>query len=74
MKHKHTRYLEAINNLVETDFCAEMELKLLPQSRPYTQEEAREMSSIIGQVYLISHRTHCKACDKTFLPKKKEVK
>ena len=39
-----------------------MELKQLPKSKLYTQQEAREMSEILGDVYLVAHRIHCKSC------------
>lgn len=60
-KHLHTRYLEQICKLVETDFCAEMDLKTFSEIK-FTQKEAKEMADIIGAVYMIAHRIHCKAC------------
>lgn len=62
MKSKELIWLEEIDSLVETDFAADMETKLLPKSRPYTQQEAKEMADVISSVYLIAHRIHCKSC------------
>jgi len=56
------RMVRDISELVETDFCGEMELKLMPKSSPYTQEEAAEMANLIGRVYSIAHCIHCAAC------------
>jgi len=61
--------LEDICNLVETDFAFEMELKSLPKSKPYTQEEASHMSDIIGKVYSIAHCIHCEACQVKYIIK-----
>jgi hypothetical protein len=62
MKLNYKKMIKDINNLVENDFCAEMEYKLLPKSKPYTQKEAKEMSDIISRVYLVSHCLHCESC------------
>ena len=55
-------WLERIDQMVTTDFVAEMEMKILPNSIPYTQEEAKEMASLLATVYSWSHRSHCDAC------------
>lgn len=64
MKLNHLKMLEAIDELADNDFTADMDLKSMPHSKPYTQKEARQMASIIGRVYLISHCIHCKSCAK----------
>lgn len=56
--------LEKICEIVESDFCADMELKLLPNSNQYTQEEAKDMANKLACVYLYAHRIHCEACAK----------
>jgi hypothetical protein len=67
-KHlNHYKMLSEITDLVETDFCSEMELKTLPKSREYTQEEATQMAQIIGRVYSIAHCIHCHACQTKYL-------
>ena len=53
--------LKKINNIVETDFCAEMDMLTLPDTREYTQEEAKKMAEKLGIVYLYAHQIHCKA-------------
>ena len=58
----YKKMLKEICKLVETDFCQNMECKLLPDSRKYTQKEAEEMAEILGNVYAIAHCLHCKAC------------
>ena len=59
-----------INELVETDFAADMTFKALitnnGKHRVITQKEAREMADIIGRVYLISHATHCRNCGEKY--------
>jgi hypothetical protein len=54
--------LQNICDLVETDFCADMDMLTLPDSREYTQEEAKKMAHILGVVYLYAHQIHCSAC------------
>lgn len=56
------RMLTEIDNLVEQDFVADMELQTLPNSRPYTQNEALLMSELLSSIYTISHCLHCRAC------------
>ena len=63
----YKKMLEDIDKLVETDFAFDMECKQLPNSKPYTQKEAKEMQSLLGQVYLISHCLHCTACQTKYL-------
>lgn len=54
--------LQNICNLVENDFCADMETLLLPNTREYTQEEAKEMAKLLARVYSYAHQMHCSAC------------
>ena len=54
--------LQNICDLVETDFCADMETLTLPSTREYTQEEAKEMAILLGKVYSYAHQIHCSAC------------
>lgn len=58
--------LQDIDDLVQTDFCTEMDMKLLPKSKEYTQKEAKEMANLLGKIYLISHAIHCKSCGKKY--------
>lgn len=66
-KLDHYKMLEEIAEIVETDFCSEMEMKSMPKSGKYTQEEALEMSHLLGNVYLIAHCIHCRACQGKYL-------
>jgi hypothetical protein len=59
--------LDDIRLLVENDFCFDMDLKTMPNSKEYTQDEARQMAWIIGRVYSIAHCTTCEACQKKYL-------
>ncbi len=65
----HALMLKDIDQLVSNDFCADMECKLIPKSKPYTQKEAQKMADIISSVYLVSHCIHCKACQSIYLKK-----
>lgn len=56
----HIYLLKKINDIVETDFCSEMELLILPNSREYTQEESKKMAEKLALVYLYAHQIHCK--------------
>ena len=58
----YEKMIKAIDNLVQTDFCFDINCKSLPNSKPYTQEEAKEMASLLGRIYIISHQQHCNAC------------
>lgn len=63
-KSRELIWLEKICDLVETDFANDMEFLLLPNSRPYTQKEAKELADIVSSVYRLAHRIHCKVCAK----------
>jgi hypothetical protein len=58
----HQKMLKEICALVETDFGFDMECKLSPKAKPYTQEEAQEMAATLAKIYGIAHCLHCKAC------------
>ena len=74
-KLDYKKMIQAINNIVDNDFCADMECKLIPQkSSPYSQEEAMEMSDIISKVYSISHCIYCNACNGEWQAEKGEGK
>jgi len=59
--------VEEIDELVNNDFGQDMELKQMPNSKPYTQKEAREMAQIISLVYSKSHCITCEACQRKYL-------
>ena len=60
-KEELENILNKINLIVETDFCEEMTTLVLPETRDYTQEEAKEMANMLGNIYFHSHQTHCGA-------------
>lgn len=66
----YKRMVEEIDKLVNTDFGEDMNFKanilVNGKYREITQEEAREMANIIGQVYLISHAIDCENCGKKY--------
>lgn len=62
MLFPHLEMLKDIDELVETDFAFDMECKRISRSKPYTQKEAKKMSELIGEIYLISHAIYCETC------------
>ena len=63
----YEKIIKDVNKLVQTDFVFDMECKLIPKSKEYTQEEAKEMADLLSSVYSISHCVNCKACGKKYL-------
>lgn len=66
-KLDYLKMLQDINALVESDWAFNMECNLLPNAKPFTQEEAKEMIDIIGKVYLIAHSTECASCQTKYI-------
>jgi hypothetical protein len=64
-KLNYKKMLQDICELVENDFSAEMEAKLL--GARFTQGEAADMAGLIAKVYSISHCLHCEACQHRYL-------
>jgi len=64
--------LKDINQLVDTDYMFEMELKRLPHSKPISQKDARKVIDLLGKVYLISHAIDCGACQRKYIKKVKK--
>jgi len=62
VKLDYKKMVKDIYKLVGTDFAMDMDMKCLPHSNPYTQEEANKMAGIIGQIFSISHCYYCTAC------------
>jgi hypothetical protein len=71
IKLDYKKMVNEISNLVDTDFCFDMDCRALPHAKPYTQEEADKMAGIIGQVYMISHCIYCSACQGKYIIKEK---
>ncbi len=68
--HGLMEILSDICDLVETDFAAEMEMRLMPGSKPYTQSEASEMAKDIAKIYSLAHQIYCQACRENYLIEK----
>ena len=68
-KLNYKKMVEDINRIVSTDFLFNMECKELPHATSYTQEDAGEMSDILGQVYSIAHCIRCESCQREYLIK-----
>jgi hypothetical protein len=71
MKLDYLKMLKDIDDLVETDFCFDMDGRSLPHSRPFTQEEGLKMAGLLGQIYSIAHCIDCPSCAVKYLVKKK---
>ncbi len=52
----YEKMIKAVDDLVQTDFCFDINCKSIPKSKPYTQEEAKKMASLLGGIYMISHQ------------------
>lgn len=64
---KYKLMLQDIKELVESDFCSDMECKVyLHPEKPekITQEEAKRMVDILTEIYKIAHTVSCTACRK----------
>lgn len=59
-KLNYLKMVKDIERLVASDFCLDMEM-----TDEYTQDEAKKMVKIIGQVYMKSHLWFCTACNST---------
>lgn len=67
MKLNYKKMLSEIDKLTNNDWCAEMEMRLLPRSGGYTQKEAKRMAKLLSRVYSISHCIRCEACQRKYL-------
>ena len=54
--------LSDILKLVDTNFCMEMDTRLYRKKAEFTQDEAKKMAGIIGDVYSIAHCLYCGSC------------
>jgi len=66
----YKKMIEEIDILVDTDWGEEMSLlaniTTNGKYKEISQEDARAMANVIGQVYLISHSLHCSNCCKKY--------
>jgi hypothetical protein len=63
----YLKMLKKIDDLVETDFCFDMECHQLPNAQKFSQKEAMQMSKIISSIYSIAHCIHCQSCQIKYL-------
>jgi hypothetical protein len=56
------KWLREIDDLVSTDFCADMMKIHAFDDLKFSQKDADKMADIIGSVYMYAHRIHCDAC------------
>jgi hypothetical protein len=68
-KRDTLKMVKEIDRLVDNDWFGDIESRALPNSKPFTQQEAEEMLHVIGQVYLISHAIHCDHCGEKYRAK-----
>lgn len=60
---KYKQMVEDIHAILETDQAYEfIDFRRMPNSKPFTQEEAEQMSDMLGHIYKISHCITCTAC------------
>ena len=69
MKLNYKRMVKDIDRLDNNYVCFDLELKLMPDSKEISPEDAKEAIRIIGQVYMISHGITCSNCNKKYLIK-----
>lgn len=67
MTLNYKKMCEDIDKLVNNDWNYDMECRRLVKPPKYTQKEIDKMVDVLGQVYLISHCIHCKACQRKYL-------
>lgn len=60
----YQKMIEDIDRLMEAQdsFLGNMELKTLPHSDIFSQEEAGRTANLLGKIYSISHCVSCEAC------------
>jgi cytosine/adenosine deaminase-related metal-dependent hydrolase len=61
------RMVKEIANLVESDFCFDIDARFASDEPKFTQEEAKQMAWLLGRVYSIAHCIHCTACQRKYL-------
>lgn len=61
------RMIDAIADLVETDFCFDMDCKAIHPEQTFTHEESTKMRDILMQIYSIAHCRTCTACQGKWL-------
>ena len=69
MKKKldYKKMVDDIDELVETDFCFDMDSKAIHPEDPFTHEESTKMRDILMRVYSVAHCNTCNACQGKYL-------
>jgi len=65
----YKRMVEEIDKIVNNEDFGNLELSLMPKSKPYTQKEAGKMMKMLGQVYRVAHCVTCTACARRYMIK-----
>jgi hypothetical protein len=68
----YKKMIEAIDEIVSTDWGYSVTDDMIDAStgkirKPFTPEQAQEMSDAIGRIYMIAHAVHCTACQRKWL-------
>jgi len=66
MKLDYKKMLQEIDELVQDDFCLQMETESNLKSPKFTTEDSKKMARKICDVYVIAHSIHCAFCDKKY--------
>ena len=72
MKQRNLDYKQMvsdINDLVDNDWGLDMDCHFEPNSKPFTQDEAKELVRVLMEIYMISHAIYCSACGSKYLNK-----
>ena len=76
VKLNYKKMVEDIDELVETDFCFDMDCRAIHPKQPFTHEESIKMRDILMKIYSIAHCNTCTACQgkylSTSLPKSRQ--
>jgi hypothetical protein len=67
-KLDYSKMVDDILEIIDTDFCMDMECKI--EEKEYSQSEAETMARIISAVYKIAHCSYCNACNRKYQSQK----
>lgn len=65
-KLDYKKMLEDINDFVDNDWGLDVDCHSLPDSKPFTQKEAKEMAETLMEIYKISHGVYCSTCGRKY--------
>jgi hypothetical protein len=67
-KLDYSKMVDDILEIIDTDFCMDMECKI--EEKEYSQSEAETMARIISAVYKIAHCSYSNACNRKYQSQK----